>query len=70
MNDIQKVITAFSAIFFVSILVGLVISWFVMVLWNHCLVPAISVAHQITWLQSWGISVLSGLLFKSSSTSK
>jgi uncharacterized membrane protein YdfJ with MMPL/SSD domain len=41
-------------------------SWFVMLLWNGCLVPAVSVLQPIGWLQAWGILVVCGFLFKSS----
>jgi apolipoprotein N-acyltransferase len=37
-----------------------------MLLWNSCLVPAVSGIHNISWLQSWGIMSLCSFLFKSS----
>jgi hypothetical protein len=55
---------------FVGILVlSFVLSWPVMMLWNGCLVDAVTGIKEITWLQGWGISILSGILFKSTSTS-
>ena len=57
-------------VFLLIIVVGLIISWPVMMLWNECLVGAISVANPISWLQAWGIMVLFGLLFKTSATTK
>jgi len=42
-----------------------VLSWPVMMLWNGCLVDAVTGLKEITWLQGWGISLLCGLLFKS-----
>ena len=36
----------------------------VLLLWNGCLVGAVSGVHEITWLQAWGISLLCGMLFK------
>ena len=55
-----------------TILVGLVVllglsfllSWPVYMLWNDCLVDAISGVKQVTWLQAWGITVLCSFLFK------
>ena len=47
-----------------------VLSWPVMALWNGCLVDAVSGIKEITWLQGWGISILTGLLFKQSMISK
>jgi hypothetical protein len=43
---------------------GLVLSLPVMWLWNYCLVPAINGINEITWLQAWGLFLLSNLLFK------
>lgn len=48
---------------------GLIFSLPVMWMWNGCLVPAVSGVHEIGWLQAWGISILCGLLFKSSDRS-
>ena len=49
---------------------GLIFSLPVMLLWNGCLVGAITGINEITWLQAWGIMILFGLLFKSSVSSK
>ena len=48
------------------IVIGLVLSLPVMLLWNYCLVGAITGINEIGWLQAWGILILFGLLFKSS----
>jgi len=48
------------------IVLGLVFSLPVMLLWNGCLVGAITGINEITWLQAWGIMVLFGILFKTS----
>lgn len=45
-------------------------SWPIYMLWNSCLVGAVAGVNEVTWLQAWGIAVLSGLLFKGSHTSK
>jgi hypothetical protein len=45
------------------------LSWPVWMLWNGCLVGAINGVNEITWLQAWGISVLSAFLFKPTSSS-
>ncbi len=53
------------------VVVGLLFSVPVMLLWNGCLVPAVTGLNEIGWLQAWGILVLCGLLFKTSTyTSK
>jgi hypothetical protein len=36
----------------------------VYLLWNGCLVGAVNSVNEITWLQAWGINILSGFLFK------
>lgn len=59
------VITTILAIIFVSFL----LSFPLMLLWNGCLVPAIPVLNQVSWLQMWGISILIGCLFKTTVTS-
>ena len=45
--------------------ISFMFSWPVMALWNGCLVDAVVGVKEIGWLQGWGISFLSGLLFKS-----
>ena len=41
----------------VAVLFGLVLSFPMMLLWNGCLVPAVTVLKEITWLQMWGIDI-------------
>ena len=41
------------------------LSWPVYMLWNGCLVDALTGVKEVTWLQAWGITILSGFLFKS-----
>lgn len=48
---------------------SLLLSIPVWLLWNGCLVGAIDGVREITWLQSWGIMILSGFLFKNTSVS-
>ena len=52
----------------VAIVLSFLLSWPVMALWNDCLVPAVTWAHEIGWLQAWGLSVLIALLFKTNTT--
>ena len=39
-------------------------------LWNGCLVDAVSGLKEVTWLQAWGITILCGFLFKTTVNSK
>lgn len=50
------------------VVLGLVMSWPVMMLWNGCLVDAVTGVKEIGWLQAWGILILCGTLFKSSAS--
>jgi len=53
-----------------ALVIGFLLSYPVMLLWNGCLVGAIVGVNSITWLQAWGILVLSGFLFKSHVSTK
>jgi hypothetical protein len=65
----MAIVLAIAVVLTLVVIVGLVLSFPVMLLWNGCLVGAITGVNEITWLQAWGILVLFGLLFKSSDTS-
>lgn len=52
------------------LLISLLISYPAMLLWNGCLVPAVSSLAEVGWLQMWGISILFGLLFKTGASTK
>ena len=69
MNSILTAIGALVAIVVFIVAFGLLMSLPVMWLWNACLVPAVSGVKEMGWLQSWGMLVLCGLLFKNSSAS-
>lgn len=52
-------------IFVLSLIFSLPVMW----MWNGCLVPAVTFAKPISWLQALGISILSNILFKSHNSS-
>ena len=60
--------TSVVAIFVLAFVIGLILSYPIMLLWNFCLVPAVTGINTITWLQAYGITVLCSFLFKSNST--
>lgn len=67
----EKVIVVVGGV--VVAIVGLVflsflLSWPVMWLWNNALVGAITGVNEVSWVQAWGISVLCGILFKSTAS--
>jgi hypothetical protein len=51
-------------------IVGAVFSLPVMLLWNGCLVPAITGVNEISWLQAWGLMILVNIFFKLSVSTK
>ena len=59
----EKVIIVLGGLaFFVAL--SFLLSWPVYMLWNGCLVGAVSGVNEVTGLQAWGITILSGFLFK------
>lgn len=62
------------AVVFGSILAALGIvflfSYPLMLLWNGCMVPAITNLVEVTWLQMWGIAIVCSVLFKTSINTK
>lgn len=63
MNTLVKIVGLIG----LAVLLSFVLSYPVMLLWNGCLVPAVSGVHEVTWLQAWGISILFQFLFKGTS---
>ena len=55
-----------AVVFFV--LLSFLLSWPVMMLWNGCLVDAVTGIKEISWLQAWGINILAGILFNKASS--
>jgi hypothetical protein len=52
------------------LLLSFLLSWPVYMLWNGCLVDAVTGVKEVTWLQAWGITILCGFLFKTRVNSK
>lgn len=65
-SAIAVIVVGLGAILFVTFL----LAYPLMLLWNGCLVDAITIAKPVGWLQMWGIAFLFGCLFKTSVTSK
>jgi hypothetical protein len=66
MEKLIAVLFGIATLVFISFL----LSWPVFMLWNGCLVDAVSGVKEITWLQGWGLSCLFGILFKQGVTTK
>jgi hypothetical protein len=48
------------------LLLSFLLSLPVYLLWNGCLVGAVAGVNEVSWLQAWGLTVLCGFLFKTS----
>lgn len=66
MEFFLKAVGGIVSIVVLIVVLGLIMAWPVMMLWNGCLVDAVSGVKEIGWLQAWGILVLCGMLFKTS----
>lgn len=63
-NVVGLAVVGFIAIVVLGLLMSLPVMW----LWNSCLVAAIPGIKTIGWTQAWGIMILSGILFKTSTS--
>jgi hypothetical protein len=63
---VSAVIGALALLVFISFILSIPV-W---LLWNGCLVDAIDGVREVTWLQAWGLSILAGFLFKSTTVQK
>ena len=70
MKDVILALTAMVVGVATLLFISFVLSWPVMMLWNGCLVGAVSFVQEVTWLQAWGLQFLFALLFKSTTTKK
>jgi hypothetical protein len=46
------------------LLISFLLSWPVYMLWNGCLVDAVTGVKEVSWLQAWGLNLLAGIMFK------
>jgi hypothetical protein len=63
----EKILVVVGAVFggIVGILLlSFLLSWPVYMLWNGCLVGAVTGVNEVSWLQAWGLTVLCGFLFR------
>lgn len=50
--------------------VSFLLAWPVYMLWNGCLVDAVTGIKEVTWMQAWGLNILASILFKKTITTK
>lgn len=51
-----------------AVVLGAIVSYPAMLLWNSCLVPAIPAIKEVGWIQAWGIMVMGQLMYQSKIT--
>ncbi len=69
MKLFELLITLLGAITFLLFL-SFLLSWPVYMLWNGCLVDAVTGVKEVTWLQAWGLNILAGIMFGKTGFSK
>ena len=69
MEDFLKAVGAIVVGLILIFLGAIFTGWIVMLLWNW-LMPMLFGLTTITYIEGWGLSVLSGLLFKGTTTVK
>lgn len=69
MTAFETLITVLGGAVFL-VLLSLLFSLPVYFLWNGCLVGAIDGVKEVTWLQAWGLNILSSFLFKTTVSTK
>jgi hypothetical protein len=63
----EKIIVLLGGLAFI-VFISFLLSWPVFMLWNGCLVGAITGVNEVTWLQAWGLNMLAGIMFKPNSS--
>jgi hypothetical protein len=66
-------LTTISAAFLLltgALLIGLIMAWPMMWLWNNCLVPAVTFANPVSFWQTWGLYILVQWFFTKSTSVK
>jgi hypothetical protein len=72
-NNMEKaiaIIIASVVAIAMAVFMSFVLSWPLYMLWNGCLVGAVRGVNEVTWLQAWGLSILFGLMFKTTVNTK
>ena len=65
MIDVTAKFAAVLTVFLLAVCISFLLAWPVMMLWNGCLVDAVTGVKEITWLQAWGLNILVGIMTKS-----
>lgn len=60
----MELLVRFLSVLIIGIVVGAIVSYPVMLLWNSCLVPVVPGIKEVAWIQAWGIMVMGQLMFQ------
>ena len=66
MNNVTFAVAFLVLVIAIGAFLALPVMW----LWNGCLVGAIDCVKEVTYLQAWGLYILSHFLFKNTVTQK
>ena len=69
MKAVEVLVAVIGGVAFLVCL-SLLLSLPVYFLWNGCLVGAVDGVKEVTWLQAWGLMILSSFLFKTTVNTK
>lgn len=54
----------------IAIVLNILLAYPLMLLWNCCLVPAVDILREVSWLQMFGISILVNIFTRDNITLK
>jgi hypothetical protein len=69
MEEVLKWVGVIFILLVMVILLGLLMAWPFMWIWNYAVVAALSVANPITYWQAYWLSVFTTLVFRSQTSS-
>lgn len=64
----MELLVRFLSLLIVGVVMGAIVSFPAMLLWNSCLVPAIPAIQEVGWIQAWGIMVMGQIMFQTKVT--
>ena len=70
MDTFTSIATTLLAVVIAAVIVGMLMAFPIMWLWNDTLVYAVTWAKPISWTTAWGIWILSSVLFNHHTTTK
>jgi len=69
MKDKYPVLAVVTLLILGFVLLSVIMAWPTQLLWNGCLVPAVTFAKPIGFWQAFGLNLLASVFFKSSMSS-